>query len=183
MNEDQNQYLSLKTAAGLYGYTRDHLGLMIRQGKLKGIKLGSYYVTTNEWVKDYLKHHADPNHPAAAGKFSNKFLTQAFTVKDKAISFKNVHKSKNKTFEANTQNQPEVTFSKIQKELSLSLRELSVAQEKIDVSSASLIQRHALSGNPYIILPIREMEESERKAILRKISKRNELENDHQEIV
>ncbi len=46
------KYVSLKTAAGLYSYSRDHLGLMIRQDKLKGVKLGSYYVTTNEWMID-----------------------------------------------------------------------------------------------------------------------------------
>ncbi|MCX6813813.1 MAG: hypothetical protein NT078_01095, partial [Candidatus Azambacteria bacterium] len=74
MEENNSEkYLPLKTAAQLYGYTRDHLGLMIRQNKLKGIKLGSYYVTTAEWTTEYIKKYADPNHPVNKNKLSNKF--------------------------------------------------------------------------------------------------------------
>ncbi|MDO8574973.1 MAG: hypothetical protein Q7R61_01720 [bacterium] len=176
MNENENNYLSLKTAAGLYGYTRDHLGLMIRQGKLKGIKLGSYYVTTNEWISDYLKKYADPGHPAVKGKFSNKFLTQAFAAKDPAVAGhggakKAKEETKNEQSQSNVQNKfSNDFFSEIQKELLPSLREFSSVQGKNSVSSISSVVSYVNSGNPYVILPIRKMEESERESILNKIS-------------
>ena len=176
MNENENKYLSLKTAAGLYGYTRDHLGLMIRQGKLKGIKLGSYYVTTNEWVSDYLKKYADPGRPLTKGKFSNKFLTQAFAAKDPAMAGRGgAKKAKKETKSEKSQSSVQNKFnndffSEIQKELSPSLREWSSVQGKNSVSSISSVVSYVNSGNPYVILPIRKMEESERKDILKKIS-------------
>lgn len=76
--DNLKKYLSLKAAGQLYGYTRDHLGLMIRLGKLNGIKLGSYYVTTSEWMSEYIKKFANPNHPTLKNKLSNKFLSKAF---------------------------------------------------------------------------------------------------------
>ncbi len=65
-------YIPLHEAARVYGYTRDHLGYLIRKGELRGQKLGSFsssvnnsgkpssgkslspYLTTHEWVKEYL---------------------------------------------------------------------------------------------------------------------------------
>ncbi len=166
MSENENKYLSLKTAAGLYGYTRDHLGLMIRQGKLKGIKLGSYYVTTNEWISDYLEKYADPGHPAIKSKFSNKFLTQAFASRGSAKEVKS------KTLQTNVSNKlGDDFFSEIQKELLPSLQELSAP-----------VRRYTTSGNPYVILPIRRMEELERESILRKISDCDKSENKRETI-
>lgn len=186
MNENESKYLSLKTAAGLYGYTRDHLGLMIRQGKLRGIKLGSYYVTTSDWVTDYLKNYADPGHPAAAGKFSNKFLAQAFAVKENK---KNVFPSaktkkvKDKILKLDVPNKLENNFfSKIQKELLPSIEELSAARDKPEVLLPTPNERHADIGNSYIILPIRIMEESERNSIIRKISGRHMSEDEFEAI-
>lgn len=170
------KYLSLKTAAGLYGYTRDHLGLMIRQGKLKGIKLGSYYVTTRDWMMDYLKNHADLGHPTAAGKFSNKFLIQAFAANEAIqADTKDKFRAKSKITQKNIRSKSaDDFFSEIQKELLPSLKELSAVREKSDILSASPDLHHTISGNPYVILPIRKMEESECEEILRKISDRNE---------
>lgn len=125
--EDNNseKYLPLKTAAELYGYTRDHLGLMIRQNKLKGIKLGSYYVTTNGWMTDYIKNFADPNHPTSRGKLSNKFLTEILSSKIKPAKI--------------------------------------VAPEDAAESAVS-----TFSKAPYVILPIRKMENIEREEIFKK---------------
>lgn len=189
MNENENKYLSLKTAAELYGYTRDHLGLMIRQGKLKGIKLGSYYVTTKDWMIDYLKDYADPGHPAAAGKFSNKFLIQAFAAKEKLVSSDNSVKTEDEAIRINAENKSGVKskivrknigskptdkfFSEIQKELLSSLKELSTPQKEISAPySQSALHNNSLSGS-YVILPIRKMEKSEREDILGKISDRD----------
>ncbi len=184
MNENESKYLSLKTAAGLYGYTRDHLGLMIRQGKLRGIKLGSYYVTTNDWIADYLKDYADPDHHAATGKFSNKFLAQALSVRENkknVFSIIKTNKAKDKILKLDAPNKLENNFfSKIQKELLPSLKELSAAREKPEVLFAAPNEHHA--GNSYIILPMRIMEESERNSILRKISGRGRPEDESETV-
>lgn len=76
--DNSKKYLSLKAAGQLYGYTRDHLGLMIRLKKLNGVKIGSYYVTTNEWMNEYIKKFANPNHPILKSKLSNKLLSETF---------------------------------------------------------------------------------------------------------
>lgn len=193
MQENENKYLSLKTAAGLYGYTRDHLGLMIRQGKLKGLKLGSYYVTTNEWMADYFKKYTNPGHSATAGKFSNKFLTQALAAKDPAVAGCGSAKEKeaeNKTPQASVQKKFEDnSFSIIQKKLSSSLqeitlaeRELSAVREKTNDLSVLSAQHYATLGNQYLILPIRKMQESEREEILNKIADCDELKNDRETV-
>ncbi len=65
-------YIPLHEVARVYGYTRDHLGYLIRKGELKGQKLGSFYssakdskvsssaknlnpyFTTQKWMEEYL---------------------------------------------------------------------------------------------------------------------------------
>jgi hypothetical protein len=143
-NLDSNKYISLKTAAGLYGYTRDHLGLMIRQGKLNGIKLGSYYVTTGQWMAEYVKSFAALNHPTLKNKLSNKFLTGALS------SSKISHKEKVKKYDADN-----------------SLKEI-IMEELTRYTNPSNLS--SPSGAPYIILPIRKMENAEREEVLRKVS-------------
>ena len=171
MNENQNKYLSLKTAAGLCGYTRDHLGLMIRQGKLKGTKLGSYYVTTSEWIKDYLRNYADLDHHATAGKFSNKFLTQtlASQLHSGALTKGDVFvkEEKIKTPEARTINKIESNFiSEIQKELIPLKEELMPSLQELSKPR----EAYTPTSDNYVILPIRKMKESERENILSKVS-------------
>lgn len=171
---DESKYLSLKTASQIYGYTRDHLGLMIRQSKLNGVKLGSYYVTTNEWMIDYIKKYANPNHPTTANKLSNKFLAQAFTIKDNAVSASltnnNAKKTKINTNKIKTQDISEKTsFSSFQNDLLSSLHDLSAINDEANVVSPGVFEpRHTVSENPYVILPVRKMKESEREEILKK---------------
>jgi len=186
MNERENKYLSLKTAAGLYGYTRDHLGLLIRQGKLNGIKLGSYYVTTSDWMIDYLKKYANPDHPHIKGKFSNKFLTQAFIAKESKenkISPGSIKEAKSKMLPKNISNKLEDYFlGDIQKELMPSLRDLSAAQGETGAPFVSSAVSYINSGNPYVILPIRKMEESERENILNKTSDCDKSKNEQEAV-
>lgn len=146
-NQNSNKYISLKTASELYGYTRDHLGLVIRQRKLKGIKLGSYYVTTGEWMADYVKNFADINHPTLKNKLSNKFLAGALSLK----------KEKEKAPKYDTDN---------------SLKEI-LLEEFAKYSGASDVKTAApepASESPYVILPIRKMENIEREKVLEKVS-------------
>ena len=53
--EIKKEYLSLNRASKLCKYSQDYLSLRARQGKLKAIKRGSRWVTTDEWLKDYIR--------------------------------------------------------------------------------------------------------------------------------
>lgn len=169
MNEKENKYLSLKAAAQLYGYTRDHLGLMIRQGKLNGIKLGSYYVVTNDSILQYIKNFADPSHSTSKNKMSNRFLTEAL-VTAKKVKNPNI---------LNEISLNEEYKNDLERELSEELSLLSIAKKdpkeikketytdmakklsNVEDSKLKLINEH-----PYIILPIRKMNSDEIEDIL-----------------
>ena len=179
MEENNSEkYLPLKTAAELYGYTRDHLGLMIRQNKLKGMKLGSYYVTTNGWITDYIKNFADPGHPTSRGKLSNKFLTEILSSKKNlsfAASAKNTIRKPAKTIAPkNTQNNAVKKYTadndlkeKILEELERYKSLINGQAPKADINQTKSIVSTS-SNAPYVILPIRKMEDIEREEIFKK---------------
>jgi hypothetical protein len=48
-------YISLQEATKLCPYSQEYLSLRARQGKLKSVKLGRNWVTTKEWLKEYLE--------------------------------------------------------------------------------------------------------------------------------
>lgn len=169
MNEKENKYLSLKAAAELYGYTRDHLGLMIRRGKLNGIKLGSYYVVTNEWMIQYIKNFADPDHSTSKNKMSNRFLTEALVTAEK-IENSNI---------LNEISLSEEHKNDLERELSKELSLLSIIKKDhkeikketyVDtVKKSSNFEDSKLklvNENPYVILPIRKMNSDEIENIL-----------------
>lgn len=156
---DSIKYLSLKMAAQLYGYTRDHLGLMIRQNKLKGKKLGNYYVTTSDWVLEYIKNYADSSHFIAKNKFSNRFISEVlspkkeikYAPKDENLFKKRPLLSKRKSGDTLV----EEPKTKLQEEI---IKELSRSQIDEDMKMKEKSQ-------PYLVLPIRKMEDVERKLI------------------
>ena len=182
MEENNSEkYLPLKTAAQLYGYTRDHLGLMIRQSKLKGIKLGSYYVTTNRWMADYIKNFADPAHPASRGKLSNKFLTEILSSKKEPLAFINAEHAVKKPLKTittkNTRNSAVKKYTadndlkgKISEELKQykSLTDGKVPKADIGREESAVSTFSNFSNAPYVILPVRKMENTEREEILKK---------------
>lgn len=182
-NLNSNKYVSLKTAAGLYGYTRDHLGLMIRQGKLKGIKLGSYYVTTNEWVVDYIKNFANPNHPTSRNKLSNKFLTEILSSRRKTpfivASVENFAKKPTKTIAPkrvqNNAGKSHIASADFEEDILKELvRYKSLASGEVLKANFSQAENTVStlpmsSDAPYVILPIRKMENAEREEIFNKI--------------
>jgi hypothetical protein len=49
------KYISLQEAIKYCNYSQEYLSLRARQGKLKSRKLGRNWVTTKEWLKEYLK--------------------------------------------------------------------------------------------------------------------------------
>lgn len=166
---DSMKYLSLKTAAQLYGYTRDHLGLMIRQNKLKGKKLGNYYITTNEWVLEYVKNYADPSHSTAKNKLSNRFISEILSSK-KEIKYFGKHKDHAQKSNDSSNSFIEEPKTKLQEEI---LKELSRSQGdetlKIEEKFQPNIQDKVFFPpfeSPYLVLPIRKMEDIEREQIL-----------------
>jgi len=165
-SDSNNKYIPLKTAAQLYGYTRDHLGLMIRQNKLKGIKLGSYYVTTNGWMTDYIKNFADPGHPTSRGKLSNKFLTEVLSSKKDlslAVNTKNTIKKPAKTIAPENVGLERKILEELEQYKSLT----DGKAPKADINQTESIVS-TFSNAPYVILPIRKMENAEREEIFKK---------------
>ncbi|MDP3982193.1 MAG: hypothetical protein Q8P70_01430, partial [bacterium] len=56
-NHIQEEHISLAEAAQLSGtYSQKYLNLRARQGKLKAIKIGNYWVTTKEWLYEYIQN-------------------------------------------------------------------------------------------------------------------------------
>ena len=47
-----NNYISLRQATKYCDYSPDYLKLRARQGKLKAIKIGRYWVTQKEWLEE-----------------------------------------------------------------------------------------------------------------------------------
>lgn len=69
MEEKTNaEYISLFEASKLCSYSEPYLRLRARQGKLKSIKLGKKWMTTELWIKDYVKRTKDWNDKIAAKK-------------------------------------------------------------------------------------------------------------------
>ena len=159
------KYLPLKTVAELYGYTRDHLGLMIRQNKLKGIKLGSYYVTTSQWMTDYIKNFADPGHPISRSKLSNKFLTEILSSKNSVsliVNTKNIIKKPAKIVAQDASLKRKILEELMPGEL--------LADNKAPKADVNQIERvvSTFSNMPYVILPVRKMGKTEREEVFKK---------------
>ena len=51
----KNNFLTLKEATKIYGYTQQHLGLLCRQGKLKSERIGKKWLVKPEWIDEYLQ--------------------------------------------------------------------------------------------------------------------------------
>jgi hypothetical protein len=179
------KYLSLKATAQMYGYTRDHLGLMIRQGKLKGMRLGSYYVTTSDWMAEYIKEFANPNHPAVKSKLSNKFMAEILSCKNESLKESATiseflepivePKVESKTFapvkpviERSFQNNSQNEFEK------LIFEDLSYFKP---APNKDIEKNQSNSDSPYMILPIRKMRNDERMKIIERVNK-NRTNND-----
>src|SRR3990167_8863579 len=57
MSEDNKKYISLHEASALCFYSQDYLSLRARQGKLKAIKIGRNWMTTVEWLTEYVAYN------------------------------------------------------------------------------------------------------------------------------
>ena len=71
----QAEYLSLKKASELCDYSQMYLSLRARQGKLQATKIGRNWVTTKEWLNEYVES-ADLYKNSNGLKTSRRSLTQ-----------------------------------------------------------------------------------------------------------
>ncbi|MDO8443458.1 MAG: hypothetical protein Q7S78_00485 [Candidatus Azambacteria bacterium] len=190
-NSGSSKYISLKAAAELYGYTRDHLGLMIRQRKLNGVKLGSYYVTTGEWMTEYVKNFASLNHPTLKNKLSNRFFTGVLSAKrgfpaaipnvpkisrDNTVQNAQIVKpAEEKTQKYDTDNTlKEIILEELSRYAGSSGADappgVEAGQLEPSIQTARAEYSSAIASDaPYVILPIRKMENAEREEVLRKV--------------
>ena len=54
MSNTNINYISLGEAAKLTNYSQEYISLLCRQKKLKGTKIGRNWVTTKEWIENYV---------------------------------------------------------------------------------------------------------------------------------
>jgi hypothetical protein len=55
IKENSEKYISLMDATKLCGYSQEYLSLRARRGKLKSVKQGRNWVTTKEWLDEYIE--------------------------------------------------------------------------------------------------------------------------------
>ena len=66
--EEQTEFISLQEAANYCKiYSQEYLSLRARQGKLQAIKMGRNWVTTKQWVDEYLAQVNDYNNNRTNG--------------------------------------------------------------------------------------------------------------------
>lgn len=54
MDPDSENYISLRQATKLCDHSQDYLNLLVRKGRLRAVKMGRNWVTTKEWLQNYL---------------------------------------------------------------------------------------------------------------------------------
>ncbi|OGZ18691.1 MAG: hypothetical protein A2175_00150 [Candidatus Nealsonbacteria bacterium RBG_13_42_11] len=75
MNEEGiKKYLSLQEAGQFCEYSQEYLSLRARQGKLKAVKFGRNWVTTKEWLEEYLGKAQEYNNKLNYILENNKFV-------------------------------------------------------------------------------------------------------------
>jgi len=61
IESENNKYISLSKVAEYCNYSQEYLSLRSRQGKLKAVKFGRNWLTTKEWIDEYIKTMAEYN--------------------------------------------------------------------------------------------------------------------------
>ena len=55
-----SKLISLSEASNISGLSASHLRKLVREGQIKGVKLGRNWLTTKEAVREYLKQERRP---------------------------------------------------------------------------------------------------------------------------
>ncbi len=77
--QKRHKYISLQEATQFCNYSQEYLSLRARQRKLKAIKIGRNWVTTKEWVREYLKKYNNNN------KRNNNLLKRERVINKKSV--------------------------------------------------------------------------------------------------
>ncbi len=81
-DQKTNKYISLHEASESCPYSQEYLSLRARQGKLKAVKLGRDWVTTKEWVENYVSNNGKDK------------IKKTLKLDFKALNFKKKSRSK-----------------------------------------------------------------------------------------
>ncbi|MDO8443802.1 MAG: tail fiber domain-containing protein [Candidatus Azambacteria bacterium] len=77
-NTKQNsRYIPLAEAGEILGTSRDYLNVLVRRGKLRAVKLGRNWFTTDEWISEY---------KAPAGKLEQEEKAELASLRDASLA-------------------------------------------------------------------------------------------------
>jgi excisionase family DNA binding protein len=72
MTDGNMEWITLAQAAEISGFSRGHLRLLLRQGKLKGTKLGRDWLTTKAAIREYLAMERKPGPKSQKAEDKNR---------------------------------------------------------------------------------------------------------------
>lgn len=79
-SDNYQDYISLQEATKMCSYSQEYLSLRARQGKLKALKFCRNWVTTKEWLEEYLVRSEEYNH-SIENKKSEKKIAEIEIIK------------------------------------------------------------------------------------------------------
>ena len=79
LREREREYISLNEAAKFSGYSQEYLSLRARQRKLKAVKIARNWLTTKEWIDEYLERARNYKNLA----FGENLVPSLFKRRDK----------------------------------------------------------------------------------------------------
>lgn len=83
MEDNEVKYISLSKAAKLSEYSQEYISLLCRTKKMKGIKLGRNWVTTAEWVREYIDRTNGKGEMVVPVRVEAKYVSQRMKDKEK----------------------------------------------------------------------------------------------------
>lgn len=85
IQKSNDNYISLQQASELCDYSQEYLSLRARQGKIKAVKIGRNWVTTKEWINEYVKQIKNGNGKLGDGFVKKIEETKKITEREKRI--------------------------------------------------------------------------------------------------
>jgi len=84
--KEGNRYISLRQASRFCDYSQDYLSLRARKGKLKAIKIGRKWITTKEWLNEYI---------GKVNEYKNKHIKKNNNVETVKVKIAPIEKQNN----------------------------------------------------------------------------------------
>ena len=129
--KENQQYIPLSEAGEFLGTSRDYMNVLVRRGKLRAIKLGRNWFTTNEWLAEYRKP------PASVVDELKKQLALEKESSIEKSAFRNFEISK-KTADFIASQEIELPSRKLESEEKSKI--LEAANEQIKLNDAARLQ-------------------------------------------